>query len=500
MHLLPAVLLAFFILVYMSQFLAFALATYFSNGYSGYDLGKNGQTVWLISRLQLPYNTIRGMNAFGDHMHAVMFLLAPLYWVWPSPAALLSLNILLRGLGAYFLYLIVVRQLRSRWMGLFFAAILLLNPEYGNASLDHFYPESLASPLILLAFYFLLLEDYRKFYLVAAVLMSVKEDAPLIVFMMALYQTVFVAGRYYLAGRAAEARRIAYGMSLLMAASLAYFYVSLQVIGYFSGNTRGFSDGNYFAGLAENKFNPSFYRQRLMEPEVLTYLDSVFGPLAYLPLLAPQVSLICLPSLAFNIFTAWPYARNISFHYSVYVTPFLILGVVSLFGRLREFYLKYPQRRLARVACLAVGAVLAVSLAYSTLDYNRRLCRLPLEDYNSNIQKNLAWYASNRERMVVEAAEYLIPAGANVSADPFLVTGLSSRQHVYQFTNPWKAMYYGDPDLPDPGSVDYVLVKYAVMRPEERRIVDGLVESGEFAVLYSEGGNIRLLKRVQPRS
>jgi uncharacterized membrane protein len=496
---LPEIALSAVILAYVAVHLTQALATYLNNGYSGYDLGKNAQSVWLISRLQEPFNTIRGLNMLGDHMSLAVFLIAPVYWVWPSPAALLTLNVVLRGVGAYFLYLAVVRKLGSRWAGFFFAAILLFNPEYGNAALDHFYPESLASPLLILAFYLLQEERYRQFYLVSAVIMSVKEDAPLIVFAMCLYHLVFAGGSHYLAGRRRQARHAAASMAAAMAVSLLYFLVAIQVVAHFSGGTRGLSDGNYFSGFMENRLNPSFYAARLGDPQVRAYLDSVFGPLSWLPLLSPQVSLICLPSLLFNIVTPWPYARNIAFHYSVYVTPFLVLGVVDAYARLGGTYSKHKGKAAVRWGVAAAFIILSFLILRSTVEYNGRLAKIPLRDYPTSIQRNVNWYLSNEERTYVEAAESMIPPGANVSVDPFLATGLSGRSRVYQFTNPWRLMYYGSGNVtpPDPASVEYVLLKYMVLKPDEKAMADGLVSGGQFEVAYSEGGNIRLLKRVR---
>jgi uncharacterized membrane protein len=503
---------------FLIQFLAMGWGIYYNNGYSGYDLGKNNQSIWLLSRLETPFNTIRGMNAFGDHMHVVFLFLAPIYWFIPDPGVLLFLNVFLRAGGVYGIYWYARGRLGAFW-GLFFAFILSINPSYNNAALDHFYPEALAGPLLIVAFILLEAKRYWIFSLLSLVVLTLKEDAPTIVFMLGGYHMLRGAldslsvswpdqggsdfGGWFNVKKAVAWVKVDYtrlkAQSIrvipLMIFSIVYFIFCLEVMGHYSGGERGFSDGNYFGDLSERKYDPDFYIERLSSNQSLDYLDSIFGPFAYLAAFMPHISLIAAPSLFFNVFTPWPYARDVSFHYQVYITPFFMLASIHFFMALKQLLPRIGLREFTpKIVMLAV----AVVLLNASIAYNDSLSRLPLRDYDTNVAHHLNWYETNAERMIVERAYSMIPPYANVSADPFLVTRISSRKHIYQFPNPWIRDYYGqghDVRMPDPETIEYILVKYRTVNSRQKMLVENLVETGEYTTIYSEGDNIMLLKR-----
>ena len=78
---------------------------------TAYDLGIYDQAVWLISRFHNPFITVRGLPLLADHFDPILFLLAPLYWIWASPKTLLVAQTLALGIGAWPIYLIAMRRL-----------------------------------------------------------------------------------------------------------------------------------------------------------------------------------------------------------------------------------------------------------------------------------------------------------------------------------------------------------------------------------------------------
>jgi uncharacterized membrane protein len=60
---------------------------------SAFDLGIFDQVVWLYSRFEIPYTTIRANrldeNILSDHFHPILILLAPIFWLTDKVEALL---------------------------------------------------------------------------------------------------------------------------------------------------------------------------------------------------------------------------------------------------------------------------------------------------------------------------------------------------------------------------------------------------------------------------
>ena len=49
-----------------------------------FDLGIFDQGLWLLSRGETPFVTLRGLHLFGDHSSYLMLPVVPLYWLLPD--------------------------------------------------------------------------------------------------------------------------------------------------------------------------------------------------------------------------------------------------------------------------------------------------------------------------------------------------------------------------------------------------------------------------------
>ena len=82
-------------------------------GSNAYDLGLYDQIVWGLQpvRRRRP-NTISGAQTLiGGHFQPLLFLLAPVYWVWADPRALLGVQALLLASASLPLYIWARAQL-----------------------------------------------------------------------------------------------------------------------------------------------------------------------------------------------------------------------------------------------------------------------------------------------------------------------------------------------------------------------------------------------------
>lgn len=95
------VLLTLFVGVLLGSYVS---ARHFWFAFSAYDVGIHLQALWKFSRLQGMFNTVRGLNYWGDHLWFSMVLLAPLYRLWTSPTLVYlyqELGLAAGGLAVY---------------------------------------------------------------------------------------------------------------------------------------------------------------------------------------------------------------------------------------------------------------------------------------------------------------------------------------------------------------------------------------------------------------
>ncbi len=107
------------------------------------------QGVWLLNQGETPFVTLRGSHLLGDHFSVVLYLLAPVYRLFPHPATLLWLQTIALSTGALPVYLLAAQRLGSRWWGALLALVYLMYPPLQYLNLFDVHPESFAVPSLL---------------------------------------------------------------------------------------------------------------------------------------------------------------------------------------------------------------------------------------------------------------------------------------------------------------------------------------------------------------
>lgn len=148
---------------------------HFGNG--AYDLGIFVQNVQGWASFTGPLSDIKGpgFNLLGDHFSPIMAVLAPLWWMWPSPVMLLVVQSLLMAVGVLPLMVWARRDLGQ-------VASLVIGLAYGlsfgvlNAVNFDFHEIAFAVPIISLSVTLLGIHRHRAALIAAVPLVLVKED------------------------------------------------------------------------------------------------------------------------------------------------------------------------------------------------------------------------------------------------------------------------------------------------------------------------------------
>lgn len=148
---------------------------HFGNG--AFDLGVMVQSVKGWASFTGPISSIKGpgFNLLGDHFSPIIAVMAPLWWVWPSPVTMLVVQALLLALGAVPLMVWAKKEFGQ-------AVSLLIGLVYGfsfgilNAVNFDFHEVVFAVPVISLSVTLLGMRRHRAALVAAAPLVLIKED------------------------------------------------------------------------------------------------------------------------------------------------------------------------------------------------------------------------------------------------------------------------------------------------------------------------------------
>ena len=149
-----------------------------------YDLGNMVQTVWNTAHghfLQMTSGDGRQISRLAAHFDPILALFAPLWWIWPSPELLLTVQAIVIALGALPVYWLARKHVGSERAGLAFALVYLLYPATEWLTLNEFHPVALACPFLLFAFWYLDEDRLIPFGVFAVLAMITKEEIGLVV-------------------------------------------------------------------------------------------------------------------------------------------------------------------------------------------------------------------------------------------------------------------------------------------------------------------------------
>ena len=439
-----------------------------------FDLGIYDQAVWLLSRFHDPFVTVRGLEYFGHHVNLVTILFVPFYWLGAGPLFLLSAQVAVQASGAIAIYLLARDRLLDRWLAVAMAAVLLLNPTYQWLTWEFFHPDALAIAPLLFAYWAARTERWKWFVVFAVVAASCKEDVALAVAMMGL----LIALRGH--------RKI--GL-ITLGASIVWYTIATRAIIPWQNGIGPFYD-SFFGDLGKNPVevgthlatHPREAVELATERDRISYYQMMFAPVAFLPLLAIPTLLIAGPMLAVNMFSSFPYTREIRYHYSSLVLVGIILATVEAIAWVAE-------KRPGLVRFL-VGLVVATSLA-ATVAWGPSPISVK---YRSGI-----WPLTADSRQDArEAAVDAVPDGAPTSAIYNLLPHLAHRDEIYDFPVPFKNVNWGvdGENLADPANVQWIVVDRQEMSSDDLALLDRLT-ARQFRIVSDEE-DIVVAKRVKP--
>ena len=416
----PVILLLLAVTAYAAYFSYLTITRYAAFEARALDMGNLDQAIWNTARGNWFHLTNQPgtVNRLSLHVEPILIPISWLYWLYDGPPVLLVLQAVTVALGALPLYALARHKQLSPWASLALAAAFLLHPSIQAANWLEFHPITLAPTFLMAAFYFLVTGRTGWFALFAVLATGCKEEMALLVFMLGLYAAL-VLRRYRLGA-------ITMALSLLWAYTAVFLIQNTFAAGNIHWNRYGYLGDSPLEMASALLTRPGLVIAQLRAAQAGRYLFQLLFPTALVALLAPEILVLALPSLAVNLLADFaPMHQVFDLIYAAPIVAFVMPATVVGAARLGRWLGRgdADQSRLRRalaanavpVAVLAAALWASVLYGYVPWGGNYRLFTVTPHD----------------RRAAAIIAQ--IPADAKVSAQDRLNPHVSGRETIYIF-------------------------------------------------------------------
>lgn len=419
-----SVILAVVFIVYISYFLFLSFSRHNNYRSLRLDLGNMDQTVWNVYKgngfvLTDPEGE-QQESRIAIHADFLLILLAPLYVLWSDPRMLLIVQTIAVGLGMFPVYLLAKDKTQSRFIGLFFTLLYVINPALHRLLLHDFHAVTLVTPLLLWAFWFLHKERMVPFILCLFFAALGKEDIWLVTGLLGIYT-------------ARKKKHRVLG-SIVALVSFSMFYLLFwKVIPSLTPDRQHFAlsylseFGGSLNGIVKNLLkNPFGILPILIAPDRLWYYFQLLIPIGFLSIFSPLFLIFSAPALGVNILSSNGNMRMIDYQYTSAITPFLFISAIFGFSVFRQFVKKHIKKQKDRKRITAVILVGVFSCAlYATYQWGE----FPF----SPTSRFKTFTTVPHHKGLMDWVKYNIPQSASVSTTNNLGAHYSQRKILYNF-------------------------------------------------------------------
>ena len=301
---------------------------------SGGDLAFFDQCVYLISQGKNPISSVLGFHALADHAAWILYPIALLYKIYPTVYWLFLVQSLSLSLGAIPAYFLSINAGLKESQAIVIVVIYLLYPLIYNANLLEFHPDTIAVPALFMAILAARKQKIVWFCASVIVILGCKAVLSLTVAAMGVGLLLF------------EKRQL-YGI-VAITTGIAWFLIANKIIIPFFGHDAALINRHlYRYSYLGNSFSETL-KIILLQPKLifsnifslinLEYLFYLFVPVIWG--LRPKYMIYmiaAIPCLALNLLADHPSQKNLIWHYSLPIIPFLTLSLIAYVATHQNF-------------------------------------------------------------------------------------------------------------------------------------------------------------------
>lgn len=395
----------------MSAIIAVSIVMrYKSHNGSTFDLGIFAQVYHYMAKTGLPLSTLERnvlLSHYAVHLSPILYLLLPLYIIFPSVEFLLIIKPLIVFSGVFPIMLICKRKKLGNSTTLIVSALYLLYPALSAAMNYDFHENIFLPPMILWTLYFIKRDRWIPIIISVILTLMIKEDAALYIIFIGLY--TFFYHKKRLKG------------IVISGIGISYFAIAVAIINSYGLGIMDTRFENYFplgqSGLTSVMrtlfTNPVYLITQVFTQEKVLFLILMFLPVMFICFYVRRISalLLLVPMIVINLMPAYIYQYNIGYQY-VYGTGALLLYLCACnIGNIPK-----RNRKPMMFTAIIASLILLISTNFMTVQHNINSYRLNKDNID----------ATNR---ILD----IIPLDATVTAATYFTPYLSNRDVVYMW-------------------------------------------------------------------
>lgn len=364
------------------------------------------------------------LSHFAVHCSPIYYLLFPVYYLFPNPKTLLIAQAVMIVSGVIPMYLICRKYKHSDMITLLFCIVYIFSSSLISPCYYDFHENAFLPPLLMWFFYAFERKGSVLMYIMAVLVLMVKEDAAFYVMCFAMY--MIFSGRKRKHGIIIAILSAVYFVTVL---SLMSKYGEGAMTNRTFGNLMANYDGGFGDIIKTVITNPVYFLSECFKEDKILFIVIMLLPLLFMPFITKKISrlLLVVPFLVMNLASGYAYASNAEFQYVLGPTAFLIYAA---FINVCDLDTKMVKRMAALMAAASV-------LMFVHADTRRLYYIERYKTYKSEY---------TRKKMYVEA----IPEDASLLCTTFLVPHAANRKEIYMID---ENNYY-EPDTCDFVAID----------------------------------------------
>lgn len=475
----------------------------------GWDLGIFNQAFWTtLHNGKFFYYTAELIanpsgSFFGVHFSPILFLLLPVYALYPARQTLLVVQSLVLALGVVPLYKLVMHVLKSRFASLVFVLVYLMYPPLQGINWFDFHVQAFLPVFFFSAVYFLEKQNWKGYFLFIILSLMCEEHVALIVLFIGPLVALKYKDSLLPALKSKNFRNTIFLVSVATSALAVFWYLMtiwvrnafFPIDPVFSAAFKGSMDWSVlgvqdpimiplYVLLNPAKAIIAFGYDFLMK---IGYLLLLFGPLALGSFRAAKYLLPAIPWFIYALLSNYVPYYSILYQYPAYVIAFIFIAAVY---SIKRDWIHNP--KLARKYLIAILlCCLAASIIASPLSPAVALVH---PGYGPKT-------VTPRDQLIHNVLAY-IPSNASVLTQNDLFPQVSSRINAYALPtiDPfWNVNASADKDFINAllGKVDYVLVDIKSDPFASSVVFSLLQEDSSFKVFVSADGVILFKKNYE---
>src|SRR5207245_5409771 len=267
--------------------------------------------------------SLNGISRFAIHFEPILVPVSFFYLVIPGPKTLLVLQTLVVASGAFPAFWVARLRLRNELAAVGIALLYLLYPALQQAENFDFHAVTMTAALLLFTLYFMYTRRTVWLFVFAILSMACKEEIPLVIAFCGLWSVIFQ-------------QRWRTGLGLVLLA-IGWLGLTLWAYRHFSPTGHPLLASRYaYLGNGPVEIIRNFILhprsliyQHVLERYHLLYLRILLSPVGYLPLLAPWILVLAVPSIAINLFSSDPNQYLGIFQYNAEIVPGLTFATIA---------------------------------------------------------------------------------------------------------------------------------------------------------------------------